>query len=132
MADVDRLQRLLSACWATFDAVYRRIPASARSRKPGVGRSPAAMRFHLLDTDLMHRCAFGPAYRKPSPDDVDRLEPALRAEILTYIAATPVGVEPKPVRRYGFEWTPRFAVRRAAWHALDHAWQLEDSVKGSR
>jgi hypothetical protein len=22
--------------------------------------------------------------------------------------------------------TPRFAVRRVAWHALDHAWEIED------
>ena len=131
-ADVDRLQRLLSASWATFDAVYRRIPAAARSRKPGVGRSPAAMRFHLLDADLMHRAAFGPAFRKPAPDDVDRLEPTVRVAILDALASVPLGLRTEPTRRYGFEWTPRFAVRRAAWHALDHAWQLEDSVKRSR
>jgi hypothetical protein len=33
-------------------------------------------------------------------------------------------------RRYGFDWTPLFAARRAAWHALDHAWELEDRLPG--
>ena len=23
-------------------------------------------------------------------------------------------------------WSPRYAVRRAAWHVLDHAWEIED------
>jgi hypothetical protein len=33
-----------------------------------------------------------------------------------------------PRRRYGFAWTPRFAVRRSAWHALDHAWELQERL----
>ncbi|MEP6695142.1 MAG: hypothetical protein ABJB39_10910, partial [Chloroflexota bacterium] len=29
-------------------------------------------------------------------------------------------------------WAPRFFVRRAAWHLLDHAWELEDrAIRGS-
>jgi hypothetical protein len=31
--------------------------------------------------------------------------------------------EPNKVRK---PWTPRYFVRRAAWHALDHAWEIED------
>jgi hypothetical protein len=23
-------------------------------------------------------------------------------------------------------WTPRYAAQRIAWHALDHAWEIED------
>ena len=26
----------------------------------------------------------------------------------------------------GRRWTPRYAARRIAWHALDHAWEIED------
>lgn len=87
------------------------------------------MRLHLLDADFMHRSAFGPAYRKPSPDELDRLEATVRESMLTALSSLPLGVRAEPVRRYGFDWTPRFAVRRAAWHALDHAWQLEDSMR---
>jgi hypothetical protein len=24
------------------------------------------------------------------------------------------------------KWTARYAARRIAWHALDHAWEIED------
>jgi hypothetical protein len=26
-------------------------------------------------------------------------------------------------------WLPRFFVRRSAWHALDHAWEIEDRAQ---
>ncbi len=35
--------------------------------------------------------------------------------------------EPLPqTRRSATVWTPRYFVRRSAWHALDHAWEIED------
>jgi hypothetical protein len=30
--------------------------------------------------------------------------------------------------RGGLRWTPRYFVRRAAWHVLDHAWEIEDRL----
>ena len=32
-------------------------------------------------------------------------------------------------RSGGARWTPRYFVRRAAWHVLDHAWELEDRLE---
>ncbi|HVL53102.1 MAG TPA: hypothetical protein VM344_02465 [Vitreimonas sp.] len=29
-------------------------------------------------------------------------------------------------RRTGPSWAPRYFVRWSAWHALDHAWEIED------
>ena len=26
----------------------------------------------------------------------------------------------------GSLWSPRYLVRRSAWHALDHAWEIQD------
>ena len=31
--------------------------------------------------------------------------------------------DPRTTKR---PWSPRYAVRRAAWHVLDHAWEIED------
>ena len=31
--------------------------------------------------------------------------------------------------RGGKLWTPRYFVRRAAWHILDHAWEIEDRIQ---
>lgn len=32
--------------------------------------------------------------------------------------------------RGGKLWTPRYFVRRLAWHVLDHAWEIEDRMPG--
>lgn len=127
--EIDRLAGLLTACWSAFDAALSSIPPPERQVKPRVGRSPAEMRRHLFDADVMHLSAFGSAYREPPPEAVDRLEPETRSRFLAALTASPLGRSSSPARRYGFDWTPRFAVRRSAWHALDHAWELEDRAE---
>jgi hypothetical protein len=32
----------------------------------------------------------------------------------------------------GRTWTQRYAARRIAWHALDHAWEMEDRTEPDR
>jgi hypothetical protein len=34
--------------------------------------------------------------------------------------------EPIENKRRTPPWTVRYCVRRSAWHALDHAWEIED------
>ena len=53
-------------------------------------------------------------------------ETAVREQLLAELRAVPRKEVLIPRRRYGFAWTPRFAVRRSAWHALDHAWELQE------
>ena len=43
---------------------------------------------------------------------------ALEARAMGLAVTDPAGVKTR--------WEPRFAVRRSAWHALDHAWEIED------
>jgi hypothetical protein len=31
-----------------------------------------------------------------------------------------------PEARGGSRWSPRYAIRRSAWHSLDHAWEILD------
>ena len=124
-ADIERFIRLLTACWSTFDDVLHSISADLRAKKPERGRSPDAMRLHLLQTDRMHLSAFGPAFRQPDPAHVAEQEAAVREQIIAALRAVPREENIAPRLRYGFSWTPRFAVRRSAWHALDHAWELQ-------
>jgi hypothetical protein len=42
------------------------------------------------------------------------------------LAAAAHGVVPTRGPRGGVIWTPRYFVRRVAWHLLDHAWEFED------
>ena len=124
-ADIERWTSLLAVCWSTFDDVFLSIPAELRGKKPERGRSPEAMRLHLLEADLMHLSGFGPAYRRPDAARVAEQEAEVREQILAALQAVPHDVAPVPRRKSGFIWTPRFAARRSAWHALDHAWELQ-------
>lgn len=123
--DIERLTSLLAACWSTFDDVFLSIPAELRGKKPERGRSPDAMRLHLLEADLMHLSGLGPAYRKPDPARIAEQEAQVREQIIATLRAVPLDETPVPRRKSGFFWTPRFAARRSAWHALDHAWELQ-------
>ncbi len=124
-ADNERLTRLLIACWSTFDDVFLSIPAALRGKKPERGRSPEAMRLHLLEADLMHLSGFGPAFRRPDPARIAEQEGEVREQIIAALRAVPRDEEPVPRRKHGFTWIPRFAARRSAWHVLDHAWELQ-------
>jgi hypothetical protein len=74
----------------------------------------------------MHLSALGPAFHQPDPAHVAEQAAAVGEQIIAERRAIPPGEVITPRRRYGFTWTPRFAVRRSAWHALDHAWELQD------
>jgi hypothetical protein len=122
--DIERFARLIAACWSTFDEALQRVPTDSLDVKPQRGRSPSAIRLHLLEADLMHLSAFGPAFKQPFPVQVAEQERVTREQFLVHLRETPRNEIAIPRRRYGFAWTPRFAVRRSAWHALDHAWEL--------
>lgn len=49
-----------------------------------------------------------------------------RAAIRAALVAAARGELPERGPRGGAIWTPRYYVRRAAWHTLDHAWEIED------
>jgi len=124
--DIERNISLLTACWATFDDVLQRVPTDLHDGKPERGRTPSAIRLHLLETERMHLSAFGPPFRQPDPAHVAEQEAAVREQLLAELRAVPCKEVLIPRRRYGFSWTPRFAVRRSAWHALDRAWELQE------
>jgi hypothetical protein len=55
---------------------------------------------------------------------------AVRAVALAALTERARGVPPpeNPRRRAGY-WSVRYFVRRSAWHALDHAWEIEDRAR---
>lgn len=125
-AEIERSVALLRAAWAELDDAYGVVPNDARGIKPATGRAPAGLRLHVAETDAMHLSWFGAPFRKPVEADLDAFQRDVRGAIVAAVRAIEPGVPPEPRRRTGMDWTPRFAVRRSAWHALDHAWELQD------
>ncbi len=114
----DRLAKLVAAAWATFDAVASKAPAELRTGPRGGGRHRDKMVDHVNGSDWYYAKEIG--IRVPEPASLpDTL--ALRAAVLELLRQPSDGA-PLAGRR----WPARYAARRIAWHALDHAWEMED------
>jgi hypothetical protein len=117
-ADAERLARLVDAAWTTFDTVARGAPEELRKGPRGGGRNTSKMVSHVNEAD--HAYAREMGIKLPPPKD-DRDIAALRASMLE-VLRQPSDGSPIADRR----WTTRYAAHRIAWHALDHAWEIED------
>ncbi|HVA86029.1 MAG TPA: hypothetical protein VNF73_06880 [Candidatus Saccharimonadales bacterium] len=129
-----RLEALLQASWDTFDAnAERAVGVQLRTGPRGGGRSLEKIEEHVRMAEQAYLTQLGA--RPPAPDGSGASGAAgrgpLREALLSTLAArardTPVG-NPSGTRK---RWLPRYFVRRTAWHALDHAWEIEDRMIGA-
>ncbi len=116
-AEAQRLAALVEAAWRTFDAVAAAAPEELRKGPRGGGRDRSKIIGHINDADAGYASVLGRHHR---PVDRDAVA-AMRADLLAILREPSDG---SPVA--GRRWPPRYAARRIAWHALDHAWEIED------
>ena len=126
--ELDRMTKLLRACWAAFDsAAEGAVGAVLRTGPRGGGRKLDAMVAHVLEADRAYLGGIGGSARKEGDADLAAEMAHVRAAILDAIAARARGERPViSSRRKAPIWSPRYTVRRSAWHALDHAWEIQD------
>jgi hypothetical protein len=129
-ADQRRLLTILAACWDALD----RAAASAEGRElrkgpRGGGRATPQILDHVMDAHFGYLKRL--AWREPHERIDDRAaEFAAITEIdRRALAFALSGEMPATGPRGGKLWTPRYFVRRAAWHILDHAWEIEDRLE---
>ncbi|MHB8717411.1 MAG: hypothetical protein ACYDAC_00765 [Candidatus Dormibacteria bacterium] len=115
-----RAAALLEAAWAALDAVHGQAPALLRKGPRGGGRDRDAIYEHVLGAERAYAAKLGVRQRQPRLGDTAAIT-ALRGAMLTVVGADRSG---EPAAERG--WPPRYAARRSAWHALDHAWEIED------
>lgn len=118
--EADRLRRLVGAAWSTFDRTAAGAPAELRKGPRGGGRDRDKMIGHVVEADHAYAREIGLRLKPPTRGDRPAIE-ALRAAMLEVIGSPSDG-SPLAGRR----WTARYAAGRIAWHALDHAWEIED------
>ena len=128
-AERDRFAVVLRACWQAFDAAVEAAQGKELRKGPrGGGRELDAMINHVIDADLAYLGRVG--LQLDLPDGVegaDRLA-AVRDGLLGALDQAAAGQLPVEGPRGGKRWPVRFFVRRVAWHALDHAWEIEDRI----
>jgi hypothetical protein len=115
-ADAKRLADIVAASWTVFDRVAARAPESLRKGPRGGGRDRSKIVGHVNDSDGGYANAIG----VKGIDDV-----AARREAVLEVLRLPSDGSPIAGRK----WPPRYAARRIAWHALDHAWEIEDRTE---
>ena len=122
-ADLKRLEALMTAAWRAFDTAVEKARGKTLAKGPrGGGRELGAVIDHVREADAAYLAALG----WKVPPDARRDSKALRASVREGIAASTRGEIPAKGPRGGVRWKPRYFARRLAWHALDHAWEIED------
>ena len=119
-AQAKRLAALVEATWTTFDRVAADAPPTLRKGPRGGGRDRDKMIDHVVGADHAYAREIGVKLPEPSWKDQEAVE-AERAAVLEVLASRSDGSA-----LAGRKWTARYAARRIAWHALDHAWEMED------
>lgn len=118
--EAKRIASLVKAAWAVFDDVAASAPASLRKGPRGGGRDRDKMIDHVLGADEMYARKLG--LRLVVPQRTDRV--AIRAFRDAVIESLEKPSRGEPLVDKG--WPQRYAARRIAWHALDHAWEMQD------
>jgi hypothetical protein len=129
--DLARLSALLHAVWATFDrAVARAGETPLRTGPRGGGRQIKALMTHVQDAESAYLRKLGRTDRWPMEAAHASTGGAAeqRQAVLLTLGAIGRGELPPPRPRGGALWTPRYFIRRTAWHVLDHAWEIEDRL----
>jgi len=92
-------------------------PAELRKGPRGGGRDRDKIVDHVNGADVAYARMIGLRFKET--DDVA----ALRGAVLDTLRAARA-----PAPEQAKAWPYRYAARRIAWHALDHAWEIEDRI----
>jgi hypothetical protein len=117
--ELKRQTAILEASWRAFDRAAERARGVTLTKGPrGGGRDVPKMTEHVAGAEASYLSALGS--RAPAT------AAAVHETVLDALAARAAGkpvADPNKVTKL---WSPRFHVRRSAWHSLDHAWEIED------
>jgi hypothetical protein len=125
----ERSEAILAAIWRAFDRAVRAAEGKELRKGPrGGGRERDGIVRHVLGADAAYLRRVG---QKFSQNDSAPLDQELRRTREAIGAALGAGVRgeiPHQGPRGGALWTPRYFVRRVAWHTADHLWEIEDRI----
>ena len=108
--EMARLEAIYDRCWRAFEKAAENARGRQLAKGPrGGGRDLSSIEEHVRDAEAAYASAVG-----------------LKGDLMTAVRSRARGELPDSGPRGGQRWPARFAIRRAAWHVLDHAWEIED------
>jgi hypothetical protein len=125
----ERSEAILAAIWRAFDQAVRAAEGKELHKGPrGGGRERDGIVRHVLGADAAYLRRLAQTFRldegAPLDDELWRTREAIRAALVAGVR----GEIPHQGPRGGVLWTPRYFVRRVAWHTVDHLWEIEDRI----
>jgi hypothetical protein len=121
-------EALLRACWRAFDAAARSAKGRTLKTGPrGGGRSVAKMTGHVLEAEVAYLGMLGSRFdsKAAKSDEMASVRRMATATLKARAEGKPLA-NPRQTRQ---PWSLRYFIRRSAWHALDHAWEIEDRLE---
>lgn len=130
--DVDFSEKILAAVWQAFDQALQAAQGKQLRKGPrGGGRDADRILSHVFEADREYLSRIARKFKvekdRPPAEQLRDLRLVFK-EALNIAAAEGL---PEQGPRGGTIWPVRYFVRRAAWHTLDHAWEIEDRILGS-
>ena len=127
--EYQRSLAILQAAWDEFDKRVDSAWGKELRRGPrGGGRDLEKIIIHTLQADEGYLKRLGQKFKFDHTDRLAVQTEKVREAMLEALAAGMRGEIPEKGPRGGKIWPLRFYLRRAIWHTLDHAWEIEDRI----
>ncbi len=123
--ELERHAGILQGAWAAFAGAAARHGADELRKGPrGGGRDLPRIVEHVRGADEAYLVKLGsrPPKGTAGPAPIEQLHAVALATLRARARAGPVADPSRAVTL----WSPRWYVRYATWHWLDHAWEIED------
>ncbi len=117
--ECERQIRLLRACWQVFDETAERVSEDLQKGPRGGGRNRSKLIDHTFEAERSYARKIG----VKTPKGAMSTEEGLRAHRDAVCDAI------RDINARGeasASWSLRYFIRRAAWHVMDHAWEMAD------
>jgi hypothetical protein len=125
----ERSEAILAAIWGAFDRAVQAAEGKELRKGPrGGGRDRDGIVRHVLGADAEYLRRLAQKLRTDENAPLDDQLRQTREAIRAALAAGERDEIPAAGPRGGSLWTPRYFVRRVAWHTVDHQWELEDRI----
>lgn len=116
--ECDRQIAILRACWDYFDDVGSRVSEELQKGPRGGGRDRDEIINHTIEADR--------GYARQIGVKTAKADYQTRSGIAAHRKDVVDAIRQQNADQTETKWPLRYFIRRAAWHLLDHAWEMED------
>ena len=117
-AECDRQIAILRACWDYFDTVGSSVSEELQKGPRGGGRNRSEIIEHTIGADR--------GYARNIGVKTELSDYQTKSGIAAHRKAVVDAIRQQNADQAETKWPLRYFIRRAAWHLLDHAWEMED------